>query len=353
MTISTCLRLLGISLVLILFHSPSSAQQKPLQILVIGAHPDDCDIDAGGTAALWASMGHQVKFLSLTNGDAGHQSMGGGALAKRRRAEAQESARRLGIAEYEVLDNHDGELIPSLEVRLQVIRRIRQWKADIVILPRPNDYHPDHRNTGLVVQDAAYMVIVPNVASDTPPLEKNPVFLFSHDHFQTPTPFIPEIAVNIDPVFDRKIDGLDAHVSQFYEWLPWTAQSLDKVPKDLIQRREWLASWRSRSINEATRKSLAKWYGEEAAADIQHAEAFQVCEYGSQPNEDRIRELFPMLGIHTPTALALRTSEPLSIDGQLDEAIYQQAPRLYLKNSISKQRIDDPAYESYAQVSLR
>ena len=351
MNTTTCFRMLGMILGIILFHLASSAQQKPIRILVIGAHPDDCDIDAGGTAALWASMGHQVKFLSLTNGDAGHQSMGGGALAKRRRAEAQESARRLGIAEYEVLDNHDGELLPSLEVRLQVIRRIRQWKADIVILPRPNDYHPDHRNTGLVVQDAAYMVIVPNVASDTPPLEKNPVFLFSHDHFQTPTPFIPEIAVNIDPVFDRKIDGLDAHVSQFYEWLPWTAQSLDKVPKDLIQRREWLASWRSRSINEATRKSLAKWYGEEAAADIQHAEAFQVCEYGSQPNEDRIRELFPMLGIHTPTAVALRTSEPLSIDGHLDEAIYQQAPRLYLKNSISKQRIDDPAYESYAQVA--
>ena len=212
---------------LLCFSCSIYAQEKPLQIIVIGAHPDDCDIDAGGTAALWASMGHNVKFLSLTNGDAGHQSMGGGALAKRRRAEAQESARRLGIAEYETLDNHDGELIPSLDVRLQVIRRIRRWKADIVIIPRPNDYHPDHRNTGLVVQDAAYMVIVPNVASDTPPLEKNPVFLYSHDHFQKPNPFEPEIAVNIDPVFERKIDGMDAHVSQFYEWLPWTSQSLD------------------------------------------------------------------------------------------------------------------------------
>ena len=276
--------------------------------------------------------------------------MGGGALAKRRRAEAQESARRLGIAEYEVLDNHDGELVPSLEVRLQVIRRIRQWKADVVILPRPNDYHPDHRNTGLVVQDAAYMVIVPNVASDTPPLEKNPVFLYSHDHFQTPTPFIPEIAVNIDPVFERKIDGMDAHVSQFYEWLPWTSRSLDQVPKGFAQRKEWLASWRSRSINEATRNSLEKWYGKEAASEIQHAEAFQVCEYGSRPNEDRIKELFPMLGMYTPTAVAVHSSESLVVDGKLDEPIYNQAPKLYLKNSISRERISEPAYTTSVQL---
>ena len=327
------------------------SQNEPLRILVIGAHPDDADIDAGGTAALWASMGHQVKFLSLTNGDAGHQSMGGGALAKRRRGEAQESARRLGIAEYEVLDNHDGELVPSLEVRLQVIRRIRQWKADIVILPRPNDYHPDHRNTGLVVQDAAYMVIVPNVASDTPPLKKNPVFLYSHDRFKTPNPFVPEIAVNIDPVFERKIDALDAHVSQFYEWLPWTSQSLDQVPKDPIGRKEWLKNWRLNAANEETRKSLEKWYGKEAAAEVQHVEAFQVCEYGAQPHEEQIRRLFPMLGAYTPSVVAVHTPMPLKLDGKLKEEIYQKAAKVYLKNSIDKREIGDPNYESYAQVA--
>ena len=239
-----------------------SAQEKPLQVIVIGAHPDDADLCAGGTAALWASMGHQVKFLSLTNGDAGHQNMGGGALAKRRRAEAKESARRLGIAEYEVLDNHDGELMPSLEVRLQVIRRIRRWNADVVIVSRPNDYHPDHRNTGLVVQDAAYMVIVPNVASDTPPLKKNPVFLYCEDRFRKPNPFEPDIAVNIDAVVEKKTDALDAHVSQFYEWLPWTMQLLGQVPKDEVQRKPWLAKARKRPIKAATRKNVRTmvWY---------------------------------------------------------------------------------------------
>lgn len=326
------------------------AQQAPLRILVIGAHPDDADIDAGGTATLWAAMGHEVKFLSLTNGDAGHQSMGGGALATRRRAEARESARRLGISEYEVLDNHDGELMPSLDVRLQVIRRIRHWKADVVILPRPNDYHPDHRNTGLVVQDAAYMVIVPNVASDTPPLERNPVFLYTRDRFQEPTPFRPDIAVNIDPVFHLKIDGLDAHVSQVYEWLPWTSRSLDKVPEDPAARKQWLAGWRGSPVTPEVRIALEKWYGPEVAAGVKHYEAFQICEYGRRPDEASIRQLFPMLGTATPTLKAVKTTEPMAMDGKLDETAYQTASRVYLNNSNTRDFIDDPAYETYAKA---
>src|SRR5512134_3902123 len=195
-----------------------AAADPPLRIIVFGAHPDDCDLDAGGTAALWAAKGHAVKFVALTNGDAGHQSEGGGALAKRRRAEAQEAGRRFGIAEYEVLDNHDGELLPTLDVRNQIIRRIRTWNADIVLAPRPNDYHPDHRYTGVLIQDAAYMVVVPNVAPDTPPLRRNPVFMYYYDHFEKPAPFRPDIVVSIDPVYDKKLDAMDAHTSQFYEW---------------------------------------------------------------------------------------------------------------------------------------
>ncbi len=155
-----------------------------IRVIAFGAHPDDCDIRAAGLAAKYAAAGHKVKFVSVTNGDAGHQSEGGGMLAARRRAEAEESGRRLGI-EYEVLDNHDGELVPSLEVRVQVIRKIREWNADIVLAPRPNDYHPDHRYTGVLVQDASYMVTVPNLVTDTPALRKNPLFLYFADRFKT------------------------------------------------------------------------------------------------------------------------------------------------------------------------
>ena len=149
----------------------SYGQNAPLRIIMIGAHPDDCDQDGGGTAILFAKMGYAVKFVSVTNGDAGHQEIGGGILANRRLAEAKEAGKRFGV-EYDVLPNHDGELVPSLDVRLQVIRKIREWNADMVFAPRPNDYHPDHRYTGILVQDAAYMVGVPNVAADTPPLKK-------------------------------------------------------------------------------------------------------------------------------------------------------------------------------------
>lgn len=268
---------------------------QPIHVIAIGAHPDDCDLGASGTAALFTAMGHKVKFLSVTNGDAGHQTEGGGALAKRRRAETQEAARRLGI-EYEVLDNHDGELLPTVEIREQIIRRIRQWNADIVIAPRPNDYHPDHRYTGVLVQDASYMVVVPNIAPDTPPLRKNPVFLYYQDGFKKPNPFQPDIAVDIDSVWEKKVSALDAQVSQFYEWLPWVDGALDQVPKDPAARKQWLLDQpQRREMNPAVRAALTKWYGEARASKVQHAEAFEICEYGKQPNEADIRRLFPML----------------------------------------------------------
>jgi LmbE family N-acetylglucosaminyl deacetylase len=281
-------------LLLMLFAFTCVAQPKPLRIIFIGAHPDDCDIKGGGTAALFVSLGHQVKFLSVTNGDAGHQSQGGGMLAKRRLAETREVANRLGVS-YDVLDNHDGELLPSLEIRLQIIRKIREWKADVVIAPRSNDYHPDHRYTGVLVQDAAFMVGVPNVAPDVEPLRKNPVFLYFQDNFKKPNSFQPDIAVDITPVIDKKLAGLDAHQSQFYEWLPWIGNYEDEVPKDPAKFKAWLLQKRVAKPNAEVQKSLVKWYGNAYAAQVLYAEAFEICEYGTQPTESDIRRLFPML----------------------------------------------------------
>jgi LmbE family N-acetylglucosaminyl deacetylase len=271
------------------------AQDRPLQIIMIGAHPDDCDIKSGGTAALFVAMGHHVKFVSVTNGDAGHQSEGGGMLAKRRIAETKEVAKRLGVS-YDVLDNHDGELLPTLEIRLQIIRKIREWKADVVIAPRSNDYHPDHRYTGVLVQDAAFMVGVPNIAPDTPPLRKNPVFLYFQDNFKKPNPFQADIAVDITSVISKKLDGLDAHQSQFFEWLPWIGNYESEIPKDKAKQREYLLSKRVTKVNPEVKKALEKWYGKEKAEQINYAEAFEICEYGSIPTEAEIRRLFPMLG---------------------------------------------------------
>lgn len=272
-------------------------EKKVLNIIAIGAHPDDCDSKFGGTAALFAKMGHKVKFVSLTNGDAGHQSQGGGALGKRRRAEAKRAGEILGI-EYDVLDNHDGELIPTLNVRHQVIRKIREWDADIVLGLRPNDYHPDHRNAGIAVQDAAYLVIVPNVTPDTPPLKKNPVFLYMNDRFQKPYPFSKDIAIVVDEVIDTKVEALAAHDSQMFEWLPWVSGAdMSTIPEGKTERFNWLKNrWaKERTWNEIDTKAIKKWYPEADTSDVKHVEFFEVCEYGKQPTDEEIRQLFPMV----------------------------------------------------------
>ncbi len=281
-----------VCMVLSIHAQPDSGK---IRIIMFGAHPDDCDEKSGGTAALFAQMGYAVKFVSVTNGDAGHQTLKGPELAKRRYAETQEVAKRLGIT-YDVLDNHDGLLMPTLEVRLQIIRKIREWNADIVMAPRPNDYHPDHRYTGVLVQDAAYMVAVPNIAPETPAPAKNPVFLYFEDHFQRPNPFRPDIAVDITSTYARKISGLDAHVSQMYEWLPWIGGYLVEVPESKEDRIIWLSKRTAGTINPQTRASLVKWYGKERGDKVKYAEAFEICEYGAQPDDERIRKLFPMLG---------------------------------------------------------
>jgi LmbE family N-acetylglucosaminyl deacetylase len=187
-------------------------------------------------------------------------------------------------------------LEPTLAVRLQIIRKIREWQADIVIAPRPNDYHPDHRYTGVLVQDAAYMVGVPNVAPDVAPLKKNPVFLYMYDRFKKPNPFTPDIAVDITSVFDKKINALDAHVSQFYEWLPWIGDYADQVPAGINERREWLAKQYEHRWQPGARTTLEKYYGKQKAATAKYVEAFEICEYGTQPDEATIKKLFPMLG---------------------------------------------------------
>jgi LmbE family N-acetylglucosaminyl deacetylase len=265
-----------------------------VRILCIGAHPDDCEYRFGGAAAKFAALKHEVKFLSLTCGDAGHHVHSGAALAEIRRGEAEQARRRLGIAASEVLSHHDGELVPSLEARREVLRQIRAWRADAVITHRPWDYHPDHRYTSQIVQDAAYLVVVPNVCPEVERLPHNPVFLYLEDGFQLPVPFTPDVAVDIDDVWDLKIASLDAHASQFYEWLPWVDGTLDDVPVEAAARLEWLSRRRSALPSASVRAALERRYGAARGREIRHAEAFQICEYGRRPSSDEFDEMFPM-----------------------------------------------------------
>lgn len=263
---------------------------KQLRVLCIGAHPDDCEISFGGTAAKFAASGHAVKFLSVTNGDAGHQLLDGEELATVRAGEAQDAAECLGIAEAAVLPNPDGQLVPSVEIRSEIVRQIRAWQADVVLTHRPYDYHPDHRYTSQLVQDSAYMVMVPNVCPETPPLRLNPIFLYLQDDFRKPQPFTPDIAVDIDCAWDRKLDALEAHASQFFEWLPWVEGCLDDVPNTRRERRLWLSRTWTRPVPDSVRAVLRARYGQR---EIRRAEAFELCEYGRRATAEELDAIFP------------------------------------------------------------
>lgn len=285
---------------LLLADDAKAADDGKLRIICFGAHPDDAEYKSGGTAALWAKLGHHVKLVSVTNGDIGHWQMAGGPLAQRRTAESALVAERLGVTS-EVLDIHDGELLPTLENRQKIVRLIREWNADIVISHRPWDYHPDHRYTGILVQDAAFMVTVPFFCPDTPHLTKNPVFLYSSDRFQKPYPFKADIAVAIDDVFEQKVDALMALESQTFEGgAGGSEEYVQQVPpaSEPDARRAWLKQrWERRAGGEANtfRDALILWYGTEAGKNVKYAEAFEICEYGRQPSHREILQLFPFL----------------------------------------------------------
>jgi LmbE family N-acetylglucosaminyl deacetylase len=275
-----------------------ATQAAPLRIIAFGAHPDDNELRLAGTAAMWAALGHQVKFVSATNGDIGHWREAGGPLARRRTAEVEAAAKILGITS-QVLDIHDGEIEATLENRRTFARLIREWRADVVFGHRPNDYHPDHRAVGELVQDSSYMVTVPFFTPDTRPLERNPVFLSYQDNFTKPNPFTADIVIGIDSVIEKKLDVMDALESQFYEGgANGGPQNVPTDPAAIAKRREQVrANFRNRFASPAKqfRAKLVELYGPERGNKFQYAEAFEISEYGGRPNPQRIRELFPML----------------------------------------------------------
>jgi LmbE family N-acetylglucosaminyl deacetylase len=280
--------------------------ERPLRILAIGAHPDDADIKAGGTAAKWCAGGHVVQLISLCDGSAGHQSVWGPALAQRRRAEARASGAVIG-AGYDVWGFPDGELQPTLEARRRVICLIRTFQPDVLLTHRPTDYHPDHCYTGLLVQEAAYMVTVPAICPDTPHLPRSPVILHFSDAFKKPCRFEPHVIVDIGDELDKVVAMLDCHESQFYEWIPYNAGYLDQVPPGQPARRDWLAGRlrrRLRPLADRYRNLVVQTYGPERGGRVEYIEAFEVSEYGAPLDAAARARLFPFL----PATVATNTA---------------------------------------------
>ena len=270
---------------------------NPLRLLVIGAHPDDCELKAGGLASLYREAGHKVKYVSVTNGEAGHQRLSPSELAKVRRAEADAVASLMGI-EYDVLGNRDGQLQPTLEARFELIGLIRRYQPDLILTHRPNDYHPDHRATSTLVCDAAYMVIVPHIVPEVPALRVNPVIAYLSDHFQRPRPFHPTVVVDVEPVLERIIDQMECHRSQFFDWLPYTLGQEDSFPRDAAAQREYAREFYDQfngPLADRYRDLIIDTYGKKRGKKIRWIEAYEPCEYGSPLTAEARARLFPML----------------------------------------------------------
>ena len=265
------------------------------RLLCIGAHPDDCEIKTSGLAALWTANGGVVRFLALTDGSAGHQEKAGATLARSRKAEAQAGAAVVG-ADSVILDNPDGMLQPTLDNRYKVIRAIREFQPDVIATHRINDYHPDHRYTGVLVQDSSYMVMVPNVVPNVPPPPREPVVIFMSDTFTKPYPLQPDLVFDLDQVIDKKLDAIAAHECQMTEWMPWIEGYADRVPSDPEARSAFVrefAAMAPAAEADRFRDALVAKYGEDRGRSVKHAEVFEVSEYAAPLTEDRAKLLFP------------------------------------------------------------
>jgi LmbE family N-acetylglucosaminyl deacetylase len=178
-----------------------------------------------------------------------------------------------------------------------VSRLIREWQADIVMGHRPNDYHPDHRYVGTLLDDSAVVVVAPFFVPDTPPTRRNPVFMYYSDGFQHPYPFRADIVVSIDAAAEKKWACISAMPSQFGDADSWQARTRLDVPKEPADRAAFLLNMvkqRDEALANQYRAQLIALYGEQRGKQVKYAEAFQINQYGRQPSAAELRKMFPI-----------------------------------------------------------
>lgn len=276
------------------------SMHHPLHVLVIGAHPDDNELNCGGLTLRLTQRGHKVQFVSVTNGDKGHFAQiyldQPALLATRRAIEAQNAAAILG-AEYKCMGLHDGEVYVDQSTTNAMLRQLRSFGTpgkgpDLVLFNRTVDYHRDHRYTAQLVVDATYMLTVPMMCPSVPHLSNMPVFAQWYDGFTEQGAFVPEIAVPIDDVFSSVVSSISCHASQFYEWLPYNTGTLNDVPSDAGERHNYLKSrLQTRAENRARASTNARLHGDRTADFV---EAFRVCEYGRKATDAELSVLFTL-----------------------------------------------------------
>lgn len=191
------------------------------RVLVVMAHPDDCDFGAGGTIAQWTSQGIEVSYCIITNGDQGGEESGIPVeeMAKVRQQEQRDAGRALGVTEITYLNYRDGWLMPSIELRKEIVKAIRIAKPDRMVVQSPErnweriySSHPDHLAAGetaiqAVYPDARNPFAFPELkAAGLEPWRVREVWITG-----SPT---PNHFVDITETFSKKMAALHAHVSQ-------------------------------------------------------------------------------------------------------------------------------------------
>ncbi|MCK5805898.1 MAG: PIG-L family deacetylase [Lentisphaeria bacterium] len=270
------------------------------RLALVGAHPDDCDILASGLAMRYRELGWDVLFVSMANGDCGHQEMDRAELGARRAGETAAVAEMLGI-EYVVMDVPDCEVQPTLEQRWALLRLLRRFAPDLVVTHHQQDYHPDHRYTSQLVGDVSFLLKVPHCCPDTPALRKDTVHAFFHAVRASDREDAFAVAVPIDDLWRRKLEVMACHTSQMFEWLPWVngEDMRDIPPASDAEGRLAFIDERRRPIftlaADLYRDRLVELLGAERARSVKLAEVYYAAPFPTSLSERNYRVLFPFL----------------------------------------------------------
>jgi N-acetylglucosamine malate deacetylase 1 len=192
----------------------SEGKERSMNVLAVGANPDDIEFLCAGTLAIYAKRGDGVAISYLTTGDKGSREIPPAEMAAIRKEEAENAARVIGASVFP-LGIPDGEVEVSLALRRRLIEVIRQTKPDVLITHHPRDYMSDHNNTSRLVFDASFWAGAASFAGDpgTAPYHEVRPPVFYMDTLGG-IGFVPEEYVDITEVMDLKIEMLRQHKSQ-------------------------------------------------------------------------------------------------------------------------------------------
>ena len=265
----------------------------PQRVMVIGAHPDDADIQCGCTAAKLIAKGARVKFVAVCNGNIGHHRLSRAETAATRRQETLNAAKVWGLDSYDIYGYEDAGVPYDIPTREVIARRIQEFEPDIIITHRDCDYHVDHRTVGMHVKDCGYMLGCPHWIKGSKALRRRPLILLMNDFFTVPRTLRPDIVINCDPYIEKWCDALDCQVSQFYEWLAWDKGIENEVAaigdrtKNIAGRNAYLKKYWAKSKEKNAVRFADAWREQYPGKAVpKMLEAYEISEYGRPPIEE-------------------------------------------------------------------